>query len=56
MGRGHNNLVALSKKLDDIGIDDPQNVRYKIALRERDHGTWIWLLTESIYNMTDFTG
>lgn len=52
----HNRLITLSKRLDELGIDDPQEVRYQIALRQRDHVNWIWQLSESIDNLKEFSG
>lgn len=53
---GHNRVIELSKKLDTLGIDDPQEVRYQIALRKRDHINWIWTLLGNIDSAEGFTG
>lgn len=52
----YNEFITLSKELDSRGIDDPQAVRYQIALRKRDHINWIWTLLGNIDNSEEFTG
>lgn len=52
----NNNFFALSKQLDDMGIDDPKEIRYQITLRKRDHINWIWTLLGSIDSLQSFDG
>jgi methyl-accepting chemotaxis protein len=49
-------FITVAKKLDEQGIDDPQEVRYQIALRKRDHINWIWTLLGNIDNLEEFSG
>ena len=53
---GHDEFMAMSRQLDAIGIENPENVHYQLALRRRDHYQWIWQLSEAINNRTAFAG
>ncbi len=53
---GHEEFLAQSQQLDAIGIENPENVHYQLALRRRDHYQWIWQLSEAINNQTAFSG
>jgi methyl-accepting chemotaxis protein len=54
--QGHQDFMKFSRELDALGIDNPQAVRSQIAMRQRDHSQWIWLLRESIETGQPFTG
>jgi methyl-accepting chemotaxis protein len=54
--QGYDTFIALSEELDKIGIDNPGDLRYQLAARERDHAMWIWQLAEAINTMQPFTG
>jgi methyl-accepting chemotaxis protein len=53
---GHERFIALANQLDTLGIDNPQEVSKEIALRQRDHMNWIWMLSESIEKSVGFEG
>jgi methyl-accepting chemotaxis protein len=53
---GHGAFLAKSTEFDQYGIEDPSNVQYEIALKQRDHNHWIWQLSESIHKGTAFIG
>lgn len=52
----HLQFLDLSKELDSTKIFQPMDVRYELALRQKDHALWIWQLLESISNGTEFQG
>ncbi len=54
--KGQNEFINLSKLITEKGIDDPAEVRYQIALKERDHVNWIWTLSEDIRDEKSFSG
>ncbi|MFY9176893.1 MAG: methyl-accepting chemotaxis protein [Caldicoprobacterales bacterium] len=49
-------FLALSKKLDDTKILNPMEIRYELALRQKDHSYWIWQLLHAITSGTEFEG
>ncbi|MCF8018900.1 MAG: MCP four helix bundle domain-containing protein [Vallitaleaceae bacterium] len=53
---GHERFLSLANQLDTLGIDNPQEVSKEIALRQRDHMNWIWMLSESIEKSVGFEG
>lgn len=53
---GHSEFMALSRQLDDLGLENPQDVHTQIAMRQKDHVEWIWMLRESIENQRAFEG
>jgi len=52
----HQTFITMSKAMDEIGIDDPANVRYEIGLKQRDHHAWIGTLLQDIVKQRSFTG
>lgn len=53
---GENDFVQISKEITELGMDDPAEVRYQLALKQRDHMDWIWTLSEDIRDARQFTG
>lgn len=53
---GQNDFINISKSITEKGIDDPAEVRYQIGLKQRDHLSWIYTLTENIRGGVQFTG
>ena len=54
--KGHEVLHDLMETFDALGIENPSEVRFEFALREKDHINWIWQLSEDIDNERPFTG
>ncbi|MBN2220819.1 MAG: HAMP domain-containing protein [Vallitaleaceae bacterium] len=52
----HTTYINMSKNMDAVGIDDPGYIRYEIALKQKDHYSWIGTLTKDILNKRTFTG
>ena len=52
----HEEFLALSKELDETKILHPMEIRYELALRQKDHSFWIWQLLHSITEGTEFEG
>lgn len=52
----HDELMALAKEYDDLGIDNPSEVMHIISMRETDHIRWIWTLLGDIDAERQFTG
>lgn len=52
----HMQFIALAQKLDETKILHPMEIRYEIALRQKDHALWIWQLLQSISTGTEFQG
>lgn len=53
---GHDKFIAKSIELDNIGVDDPAKIQYEIALRQKDHYSWIWSLSDSLSKGQTFVG
>ena len=53
---GHDKFIAKSIEMDNLGIEDPAKVQYEIALRQKDHYSWIWTLSDSIATHRPFIG
>lgn len=53
---GHEKFISLSRDLDSMKIEDPAAIRNEISLRQRDHYSWIWQLSESITTGGIFSG
>ena len=49
-------FLVLSKSLDETKILNPMEIRYELALRQKDHSYWIWQLLHSITSGTEFEG
>lgn len=52
----HLDFVSMSRELDETKILHPMDVRYELALRQKDHAFWIWQLLHSIAHGTEFEG
>lgn len=53
---GHDKFIAKSIELDNLGVEDPAKVQYEIALRQKDHYSWIWSLSDSLSKGQTFVG
>ena len=53
---GHDKFIAKSIELDNLGVEDPAMVQYEIALRQKDHYSWIWSLSDSLSKGQTFVG
>lgn len=54
--KAHLEFVAMSQELDETKILHPMEVRYELALRQKDHALWIWQLLQSISQGKEFEG
>lgn len=52
----HKKFIAKLKETDAIGVDNPAELQFNIALYQRDYLNWIWLLNDSILKLEPFTG
>lgn len=52
----HLEFLSLSRELDETKILHPMELRYELALRQKDHALWIWQLLQSITHGTEFEG
>ncbi len=53
---GQEKFIDISKEITDKGIDDPGEVRYQIGLKQRDHLSWIYTLSQDVRNDEQFSG
>ncbi len=53
---GQEKFIDISKEITDKGIDDPAEVRYQIGLKQRDHLSWIYTLSQDVRNDSQFSG
>ena len=54
--QSHSTLMSYTTMLDSIGVDNPQDLQYQIALLQRDQTEWIWRLSDTILNTSNFSG
>lgn len=52
----YQDFIALSRELDETKILHPMELRYELALRQKDHALWIWQLLQAITHGTEFEG